>query len=285
MADWKRALLSAYLHGSRPYRAWWNRRAAARRRAPVMILFYHRVADDQPTPWTCPRALFEQEMLWAKRRFDMVSLAEAQRRIREGNPRPAVSVTFDDGYADNNDFALPLLVRERIPCTYFVSTHFVRHGVPFPHDVQRGLRFRPNTVDDLRRWADEGVEIGAHTRTHADVAQLDDPGRLRDEVVGAGEELQQWLRRPIRYFAFPYGLPHTMTPRAFELAYEFGYEGVCSAYGAYNFPGDDAFHLQRIHGDDDFLRFRNWLSVDPRKLREPRYRYLEPILETEPAAV
>lgn len=285
MAPWKRALLTAYLHGSGPYRAWWNRRAAARLRAPVTVLFYHRVADDRPTPWTCSRALFEREMLWAKRHFDMVSLAEAQRRIREGNPRPAVSITFDDGYADNNDFALPLLVREKIPCTYFVSSHFVRHGISFPHDAQRGLKLRPNTLDELRHWAAEGIEIGAHTRTHPDVAKLDDPGRLRDEVVGAGEELQQFLRRPIRYFAFPYGVPRTMTPRAFELAYEAGYDGVCSAYGAYNFPGDDAFHVQRIHGDDDFLRFRNWLTVDPRKLNVPRYQYLCPTAAPEPVGV
>jgi hypothetical protein len=57
------------------------------------------------------------------------------------------------------------------------------------------------------------------------------------------------------------------------MAKQAGYEGVCSAYGGYNFPGDDAFHLQRIHGDDDMLRMKNWLSVDPRKLAVLRYPY------------
>ena len=215
----------------------------------------------------------------------LVSLAEAQRRLREGNSRPAVHITFDDGYADNNDFALPLLVREQIPCTYFVSTHFIRHGVPFPHDAQRGVRLQPNNFDDLRRWAAEGIEIGAHTRTHPDIGKLSDPGRVRDEIVGAGEELQQMLRRPVRYFAFPYGLPQSMTQRAFELADEAGYEAVCSAYGAYNFPGDDAFHIQRVHGDDDFLRFQNWMTIDPRKLDVPRYRYTLPSHRPEPVSV
>ena len=55
-----------------------------------------------------------------------------------------------------------------------------------------------------------------------------------------------------------------------RLARECGYEGVCSAYGGYNFPGDDAFHLQRIHADDDMIRLKNWVTVDPRKLKKHR---------------
>ncbi len=74
-----------------------------------------------------------------------------------------------------------------------------------------------------------------------------------------------------------------MQPAAFELAFEAGYDGVCSAYGAYNFPGDDPFHLQRIHADEDLLRVRNWLSVDPRKVKVPRYQYQQPV-PTAPAA-
>jgi len=267
------ALLGAYYHGTAPYRAWWNRRAAAAGRAPVMILFYHRVADERPNDWTCPREVFARQMRWIKSRFDVVSLAEAQRRLREGNSRGCVTVTFDDGYGDNVDFALPLLVELEIPCTYFVSTHFVRHGVPFPHDVRLGTPSRPNTMDELRHWSARGIEIGAHTRTHPDIGKITDRTRLHDEIVVAGEELQQSLGKPVRYFAFPFGLPANLRPEAFEIAYDAGYDGVCSAYGGYNRPGDDPFHLQRIHADPEMLRLKNWLTVDPRKLGVPRYRY------------
>src|SRR5438309_11146629 len=105
MAPWRQALLAAYYHGSRPYRAWLRGRAADEGRAAVMILFYHRVADDRANTWTCPCDLFARQMAWIKRNCDVISLAEAQQRLRTGNRRPAVSVTFDDGYADNNAFA------------------------------------------------------------------------------------------------------------------------------------------------------------------------------------
>lgn len=280
----KQTLVDGYYHATRPYRALWMMRARAARKAPVMILFYHRIADDQPNDWTCPTQLFARQMRWIRERYDVVTLGEAQRRIRQGHDRPAVAITFDDGYADNNNFALPLLVRERMACTYFVTLRNAQTGEPFPHDAKLGRPLRPNTLDDLRRWADAGIEIGGHTRTHPNLGAIHDLDRLHDEVVGSAQELGDAIDRPVRYFAAPFGLPQNLQPAVFEMAREAGIEAVCSAYGGYNFPGDDAFHLQRIHADDDFARFRNWLTVDPRKLNVPRYTYTDADSPAELAA-
>jgi len=270
----KRCALSLYYHATYPWRAVSNRLAAAAGRAPLMILFYHRVADDRANAWTCPYDLFARQMQWIKARFDMISLAELQARMRSGvNRRAAVSITFDDGYADNCRRALPLLIEEQIPCTYFVSSSHIFEGHPFPHDVANGHRFPPNTLEQLRILADAGIEIGVHTRTHADLGRIRDHERLYDEIVTAGEELGRAVGRPMRYFAFPYGLHANLNPAAFRIAREAGYAGVCSAYGGYNFPGGDAFHLLRIHGDDNMLRLKNWLTVDPRKRRVQPFRY------------
>lgn len=237
-----------------------------------MVLFYHRIADDRANEWTCPFDLFRRQINWLKRHFDLVSLAEAQERIRRGrNDRAAVSVTFDDGYADNCLRAMPLVINERVPCTYFVSTRHVMTGTPFAHDVRRGKPLAPNTVAQLRELAAAGIEIGAHTRTHCDLGAVDQPARLDDEVVAAGAELSAAIGRRVGYFAFPFGQYANLNDEVFRAAEAAGYEGVCSAYGGYNFPGDEAFHLQRIHADDDMIRFKNWLTVDPRKLKVRRY--------------
>ena len=77
-------------------------------------------------------------MLWIRRHFDIVSLEEVQRCVAAGeNPRPAVAITFDDGYAENCDEAIPFLLENEIPFTYFVSLGFVNEQKPFPHDVRR----------------------------------------------------------------------------------------------------------------------------------------------------
>ena len=236
------------------------------------ILFYHRVADTCRNDWTMPTQVVRSADPLAARavRFGDVSQA-AQARIASGRNRwPTACITFDDGYADNRRFAIPLLLKYQIPFTYFVSTDHVLRGEPFPHDVKAGRPLAVNTLAQLRELAAAGVEIGAHTRSHADLGANLSTAQLADEIVGSKHELENALGVPIRYFAFPYGQHANLSAEAFRIALEAGFSGVCSAYGGYNFPGDDPFHLRRFHADEEFIRFINWMTVDPRKLRMHR---------------
>jgi len=256
--------LRAYYYASLPYRRLrWPAEAA-----PVCVLFYHRISDRGENPWTMSTAMFEEQMDYLQEHCELVTLERAQRIIggEVSCQRPAVCVTFDDGYGDNVDFALPLIIDRNIPCTYFVSYNHVIHGQPFPHDAALDRPLPPNNLAELRDMSEAGIEIGGHTRTHLDLVKVTDEGRLYDEVVTAGIELAAAIGQRIRYFAFPYGLHANLHPAAFAMAESAGYEAVCSAYGGYNFRGDDAFHIQRFHADPCLLRLKNWLSVDPRKL-------------------
>jgi len=281
MPIWKQLLLTIYYHASYPVR-WWNHgRALAEQRVPIVVLYYHRIADDRANPWTVSQRMFVRQIRWLQRHFELISLEQAQQQIRSGgNDRPRASITFDDGYAGNCRQALPLLIREKIPCTYFVTLANVLSGKPFAHDLAQGNSFPPNTLEQLRGMADAGIEIGNHGYTHVDLGAVTDHWRLHYEIVTSGEELQQALGRPVRYLAFPLGQYANLSPQAFEMAYQAGYAAVCSAYGGLNFPGDDPFHLQRIAVDDDLIGLKNWVTGDPRKLHTPRFVYRH----TEPAA-
>jgi peptidoglycan/xylan/chitin deacetylase (PgdA/CDA1 family) len=274
ISPWKRWLLPAYYYGTWPLRRFASSLASAAGLQPIAVLFYHRVADDFPNPWTISNQEFLRQIDYVTSHFEVISLADAQQRIRRHNRRPAVCITFDDGYADNCRQALPTLISRGIPCTYFVATRFILRGEPFPHDAARGVPLAPNTVEQLRSMAAAGVEIGAHTRTHCDLGRIADPQELRSEVIGSQQDLQDLLGQPIRYFAFPFGQPAHLNREVFTMAREAGMAGVCSAYGGYNFPGDDAFHVQRLHADPYFPRFKNWLTMDPRLLaNRRRYEY------------
>jgi peptidoglycan/xylan/chitin deacetylase (PgdA/CDA1 family) len=280
MPCFRAAMLELYYYGSAPYRRAATNKAARRGRVPVVGLFYHRVDDDLATPWTVGESMFTRQIEWLRRHFEMISLAEAQRRVVQGNARPCVCLSFDDGYADNGRHAVPLLVRHRIPCTYFVTLHNVITGRPFEHDVARGHRFAPNTIEELRAMAHAGIEIGLHCRNHVNVAALDEAAQLEDEIVIAGKELARAVGRPIRYFAFPFGQKRHLSAEGFRVARRAGFAGVCSAYGGYNVPGDDPFHLQRFHVDHGMARLKNNATVDPRKRALPRCDF--PAEATEP---
>ena len=277
MPPWKTFLLSLYYQGSRPYRRWWRGRVAAHGRLPVVVLFYHRIADDAANPWTVSNRMFERQIGWLESRFQLISLDEAQERIRSGvNTRPAVSITFDDGYAENCRRAIPLLVKRRIPCTYFVTVRNVLAGQSFDHDLAAGNQFDVNSLAQLRDMAAAGIEIGSHCDEHVDLATITQPRRLHREVVTAKTKLEQALERPVRYLAFPSGSAKTSTPGRSSSPEMPDSKPSAQPTAGTTFRGDDPFHLQRIHVDDDMIRLKNRATIDPRKLHTPRYEYRTP---------
>jgi peptidoglycan/xylan/chitin deacetylase (PgdA/CDA1 family) len=271
----KPPLLHLYRFGTSRYRQHMLRELQRFQRVPIIVPVFHRIADDRANDWTTSTSRFRKAICWLKENFELISLAEAQRRIASGkNERLSVSLTFDDGYAVNCEDALPLLIEEGVPCTYFVSSGPVLERQSFEHDRVMGNHFAANTVSELRDLAAAGIEIGAHTRTHADLGRINDADRLFDELVASRNELQDALGLPIRYFAFPFGMHVNLNATAFRLAREAGYAGVCSAYGGYNFPGDDAFHVQRRCIDGATVGFHNWVTLDPlHRRRVRRFEY------------
>jgi peptidoglycan/xylan/chitin deacetylase (PgdA/CDA1 family) len=80
-------------------------------------------------------------MRWVASNFEVLSLLDAVRALREHRlPRRALSITFDDGYADNHDLALPVLRRLGLPATFFVATGFLDGGCMFNDVVIEAVR-------------------------------------------------------------------------------------------------------------------------------------------------
>jgi len=103
---------AGYYAGSLPLRHWIRARLSAQRRMPIIVLFYHRIADDGAKIGTHSNRLFCNQIRWLQRHCDLISLEEAQRRLRNGfNDRLAACITFDDGYSENCDQAYSIFNR------------------------------------------------------------------------------------------------------------------------------------------------------------------------------
>jgi peptidoglycan/xylan/chitin deacetylase (PgdA/CDA1 family) len=102
------------------------------------------------------------------------------------------------------------------------------------------------------------------------------------EIRDCRHKLQDWSGQDVRYFSFPYGLQSNMSQAAVDTVYEAGFDGFVSAYGAWNFVGNDYFHIRRIHAVREIELLQNWLTLDPRKIYwEQTYAYVDPT--TNPA--
>lgn len=100
-------------------------------RGRLSILIFHRVhpAPDSLFPGEPDAERFEELLLWLREWFNFLPLPEAAARLRDGNlPGRAAAITFDDGYADNCQIALPILQRLGLHATFFIATGYLNGG-------------------------------------------------------------------------------------------------------------------------------------------------------------
>src|SRR5262249_458148 len=91
--------------------------------------------------------------------------------------------------------------------------------------------------DELRRIADLGHEIGSHTVTHSNMAELDDMAARR-ELIESKSMLEAQLSRPVRWFAYPFGGRHDFGQDQLPLVREAGYDGVFSGFDGFVYRDD-----------------------------------------------
>lgn len=154
----------------------------------AVFLCYHSIAPEGPRYLTIPAELFERQLALLRRRGfqggDLAALAE----LAEGRSSGRTAfLTFDDGFRDNFETALPLLREYGFSAFVFALPPLLDDGGPFEWPEMLADRERHaatmRSVDwpMLEQMKEGGFEVGSHTLTHPHLPQLDGE-RLREEL-------------------------------------------------------------------------------------------------------
>jgi peptidoglycan/xylan/chitin deacetylase (PgdA/CDA1 family) len=218
----------------------------------LRVLMYHKVNDLWPNPTTVPTHVFEEQMrLLGELGYVPVSLEAVLGHYLRGEPLPkgAVLITFDDGYRDNLENALPVLRRYGYPAVLFVPIGFLDDGKPLPHEEPlRLLGVRNDTIgwDDLAELESGGMRIESHGIGHRPLSQLE-PAEAAREIALSKLRLEEWLGREIEAFAFVEGSLADYWPEHASLVQQAGYKlGFTSVSGG-NGLRSDRFRLRRYN--------------------------------------
>lgn len=142
---------------------------------PLSILIYHRVLarPDPLFPDQVDARRFEQHVTLLNRWFRVMPLSEAVRRLAERSlPPRAACITFDDGYAEHAEVALPILQRHRTPAAFFVASGFLDGGCMWNDAVVEVVRNAPGDRLNLGRAGFGVVDIGCPVRRRAVIDML-----------------------------------------------------------------------------------------------------------------
>lgn len=217
----------------------------------VRIFCYHRIAVDRSDLAVDPDDFRRQMELLAAFDAEVVPLADAVGLLSEGRRGRFVCLTFDDGYRDFEEAALPVLREAGFPATAFVTTGFAAGT-----ERMSWFRRQPPLLDwaDLKRLAnDDLVELGAHSRTHRALPRLSD-AEAREEIESPRREIVAQTGARVDAFAYPAGL---YTSRERELVAGTGYASAVTTDAGVNTPGTSRFALRRtlVEGRDPVSLF------------------------------
>ncbi len=228
--------------------------------APTLrILSYHRVNDTHPGDRLSVHPVeFRRQMEHlAECGRPVLPLGEAVRRLKGEGPPLApgtLCLTFDDGYRDNLEYAVPVLELFGLPATVFLVTR--RMGAAAPIDRYEGCcdRDRALTWDEARELKARGHVLGGHGRSHRELATLDEAS-LHAEVLGCRDDLIAELGEPPATFCYPRGSEDAAVRQVVAQA---GFEVGVTVYPGANTAETDPFCLCRteISAHDDVSAFR-----------------------------
>jgi peptidoglycan/xylan/chitin deacetylase (PgdA/CDA1 family) len=218
-----------------------------------VVLCYHSVHPSAPYASVTPRE-FEAHLDWLTANCDIVPL-EA---IRHARPlqRPAVALTFDDGYADNRQHATPSLQQRGLTATFFLTVGLVEGSTPVVERMAELWSTQAGTIESLR-WEDvaemraAGMRFGSHTYSHPNLAALD-PAEADAELRDSKRVLEDRLQEAITSVAYPFGKSrHHVTDDTAARARACGYLlGVVTTSRGLASTDDDLQLPRIVVGDD-----------------------------------
>lgn len=211
----------------------------------VPALMYHHI-ETNPLPnnplyaalYVSPDQLDQQLAYLVSHNYHTITLTQLLNALNRKISLPShpIILTFDDGYRSFYQNAFPLLKKYHMFATEFVITQVI--------DDPAYLTWHQIIEMDRSGF----VEIGAHTRHHPNLPDLSQASII-DEVKGSKNDLEQRLKHPINWFAYPYG---SYSPFIIQTAKDAGFLGAAATIYGTNQSKDNLYLFPRIMVDGRF---------------------------------
>ena len=224
----------------------------------VPILMYHQIARRSPAgfeKFVVSPAAFARQMQWLAWRGHATIGLDLLLDAREGRaalpPRP-ILVTFDDGFQECVDHAVPVLRAHGFSAIFYLVTGCMGATSRWLRPVL-GFELPIMSWSSARALLDAGFDCGAHTVSHPHLTSLS-ADASRQELADARAALEAELGRPVRHLAYPFG-SYDAGVRAG--AQEVGYRSACSVRIGLSGAADDRLALHRVpvSGTESFADF------------------------------
>jgi peptidoglycan/xylan/chitin deacetylase (PgdA/CDA1 family) len=216
----------------------------------IPVLNYHSIGAEPENSLVLDPGKFAAQMEYlSKHGFTPLSISDftqIMEKRRKAPPKP-VLLTFDDGYADNYELAMPVLKRYGFPATLFLSPGLVG---------QEGYL----TWEQVKEMHDAGWDIEPHAVTHPNLPMLS-AAKQKEEITGARRQIEEKLGTTADIFCYPYG---AYDKRTLAILKETGFRFAFTIKQGWASSAQPPLQLKRI-----YVNGKESLEAWSRKLEKP----------------
>jgi peptidoglycan/xylan/chitin deacetylase (PgdA/CDA1 family) len=106
---------------------------------PLAVLYYHHVFEslDNFNDSEIDQHTFENQIKYLNKHYNLLSVSDALEKIKNNTlPEKSLIITFDDGYRDNYQYAVPILEKYKVPATFFIATEGLQSGFLWNNTIE-----------------------------------------------------------------------------------------------------------------------------------------------------
>lgn len=221
------------------------------------VLMYHSVTRSgcSLTPLSVSLEQFEKQMLYLKRHnLRGVSMRELYLSARRASARGLIGLTFDDGYEDFLDTALPVLKSSGFSATVFAVAGMQGEENSWDHYGRSSPRLRLLDAEGIREVSEQGMEVGSHTMNHPRLSEVD-AETLDFELNESRRVLSEIVGGPVEGFCYPYG---DLDGAAVQAARKAGYAYACATKKRVE---HDVYDWPRMFVGEKDTSLRLWIKL------------------------
>jgi len=174
----------------------------------IPILMYHSI-ESMPKSTVMrslhvpPRRFRFQMWMLKKLGYQGLSIRELRPYLDGDKKGKVVGITFDDGYQNILLNAAPILKKYNFSATCYIVSD--RIGSSNTWDLEKNITQRPLMTNvEINLWLKLGMDIGAHTRTHADLTSISKL-KAEKEISDCKNELEKIYKVEVNDFCYPFG--------------------------------------------------------------------------------
>jgi peptidoglycan/xylan/chitin deacetylase (PgdA/CDA1 family) len=216
----------------------------------IRVLIYHRVGNKRGMEIDLNIDVFAEQLEELRRRGPILTLAAARDPSREATSDQASVLTFDDGFSETFEWAVPLMQSLGVPAHFYLPTSNIKEGW-IETSAGPAPAVTPAQISALSR--DPLFSFGSHGHTHRVLTRLSE-AEVQDELVRSRALVEDWTGAPAEDFAYPKGLWDGPSECLVKRMFKSAAVGGSRPLG----PDTDLFRIPRypIQASDDLDLFR-----------------------------